>query len=233
MHANNRLRSTVVSLVALALGAVAGNARAAAQVVASPGATLLDGADLTLSGQLASNGSSSAGVLANGADPTLTSSTPSTYFYKDNFTGPTVGHTALIGSSTGSGFHDAFAFTVTDSAASSITATLGLGDLKNITDLNVRLYSVTPGVSTTPMLGDPLGVWFAAATTGNVATLGTVNLAAGSYVLEVRGLVTGTNGGGYTGELNVAPVPLPAALPLVLSGFGALGAFGVRRRRRP
>ena len=53
-------------------------------------------------------------------------------------------------------------------------------------------------------------------------------LAAGTYVLEVRGMATGTSGGSYSGTLNVAPVPLPATLPLLLSGLGLLG--GLLRR---
>jgi hypothetical protein len=55
-------------------------------------------------------------------------------------------------------------------------------------------------------------------------------LSSGSYYLEVRGNVDGTSGGSYSGTLNIAPVPLPAALPLLLSGFGLLGGL-VRRRR--
>jgi hypothetical protein len=54
-------------------------------------------------------------------------------------------------------------------------------------------------------------------------------LTAGSYVLEIRGEVTGSSGGTYTGSLNLNPVPLPAALPLLLSGLGLLGGW-IRKR---
>jgi hypothetical protein len=40
------------------------------------------------------------------------------------------------------------------------------------------------------------------------------------------------DGGAGTWTLTAAPVPLPAALPLLLSGLGGLGAFGIGRRRR-
>jgi hypothetical protein len=59
--------------------------------------------------------------------------------------------------------------------------------------------------------------------------LNPTTLAAGTYVLEIRGDVTGSDGGTYSGSLNLNPVPLPAALPLLLSGFGLLG--GTLRKR--
>jgi hypothetical protein len=64
------------------------------------------------------------------------------------------------------------------------------------------------------------------------ATLVQINptmLGAGSYVLEISGTSSGSIGGNYTGSLELQAVPLPAALPLLLSGFGLVG--GLRRRR--
>lgn len=55
-------------------------------------------------------------------------------------------------------------------------------------------------------------------------------LTAGEYVFEIRGEVTGSGGGTYSGSLNLNPVPLPAALPLLISGLGLLGGL-VRKRR--
>jgi hypothetical protein len=55
--------------------------------------------------------------------------------------------------------------------------------------------------------------------------------------LGSTGLVVGPDSGGnnysafLTFNVNATPVPLPAALPLLLSGFGAIGAFARRRRR--
>ena len=52
----------------------------------------------------------------------------------------------------------------------------------------------------------------------------------GSYTLEVRGKVTGTNGGSYAGVMNLAPVPEASNVALMLAGFGVFGIVAARRR---
>jgi hypothetical protein len=49
-----------------------------------------------------------------------------------------------------------------------------------------------------------------------------VVLSPGTYVLEIRGLVTGSFSGSYGGALNLAPVPLPGAVWLAGLGAGRL-----------
>jgi hypothetical protein len=48
-------------------------------------------------------------------------------------------------------------------------------------------------------------------------------------MLDVAGIASGTSGGSYIGSVDLQPVPLPAAIWLMLSGLGGLGAL-VRKR---
>jgi hypothetical protein len=136
------------------------------------------------------------------------------------------------------GFYDDFVFTIGNGTVDSITSTINLGTLSAISDLSVRLYNASQSAPL-PVLATPDGgaidAWsnsmtFAPGLTGTVDVLSPKTLAAGTYVLEVRGNVTGTGGGSYAGTLNLTPVPLPAALPFLLSGLGIFG--GLSRRLR-
>jgi len=72
-------------------------------------------------------------------------------------------------------------------------------------------------------------------TSGNSTTV-TINpfmLGAGSYAIEITGTTSATNGGSYTGTLNLTPVPLPGTLLLILPGLAALLALQTLKRRRP
>lgn len=123
----------------------------------------------------------------------------------------------------GFSFYDDFVFTVANSTVDAASFVFNDGTTLAINDLQMRLYS-TSGNNNLPVLGNaPAGLlagWSNAFST---------QLSAGTYVLEVRGDVTGTAGGSYTGIINLEPVPLPAALPLILSGLGLFG--GLARKR--
>ncbi len=176
-------------------------------------------------------------LTANGRTSSDTVNTPPSGAsnYANTFNSPT----APIPSAPSWGFYDDFVFTIGGSAVDSITSTINLGNSSAINGLQVRLYNEA-GNTPLPVTGVPSGstlidAWskavdIAPGVTGTVDVLPTTDLGAGTYVLEVRGNVTGTFGGGYSGTLNVSPVPLPAAFPLMLSGMGLLGG-AIRRRR--
>jgi hypothetical protein len=176
----------------------------------------------------------SIGTTGSGANTSLP--VPGSYTYADTF-GAGSGGTPVSG--TPYGFFDDYLFTVTGATADSITSTINLGGTLAINGLQVGLFSYVTG-QTLPVYGTTLPPgsvqvdgWSTPINSGG--TTGTVNvipptlLPPGSYVLEVLGTVTGSAGGSYSGVLNLAPVPLPAGLPLLLSGLGALGLWGRRR----
>jgi hypothetical protein len=161
---------------------------------------------------------------------------PGSAFYGNTFGAPTP---SISGSpAPGYGFYDDFDFSIPVGAATdSITSTINLGNLLTISNLQVRLYSLAGNAP--PVLGAPVGgaieAWSTPISsgplTGTVEVLNTT-LSAGTYVLEVRGNATGLAGGSYSGTLQVSPVPVPAALPLMLSGIGLLGGLARKRFAR-
>jgi hypothetical protein len=139
------------------------------------------------------------------------------------------------------GFDDAYLFTLSGPAsANSVTATINLGSLLSISNLEVRLFTYSGGVPV-GLSGDtglPAGGgativtgWKSAPSSGTgwVSIFNDTNLNPGNYVFEVRGLASGSAGGTYAGALQVGPVPLPPGLALFLSGLGVCGSFAYRR----
>jgi hypothetical protein len=134
-------------------------------------------------------------------------------------------------------FYDDFEFTVASSTIDAVSSTIDLKQLLQVDNLQMRVYTAA-GNSTLPALGPVNGLqagwstpvnFIAGTESGEFSALSDVMLGAGTYVLEIRGDVVGTSGGSYSGNLNLSPVPLPAALPLLLSGLGLLGGL-VRKR---
>jgi hypothetical protein len=197
-----------------------------AAVVAASGVAAPAQASMLLSYQ-----ETSSGLTGNG-NPTVFQGTGGTGFYGDSFNAPTP---AISGSpSPGYGFYDYFYFTVPNTvSADSITSTISLTNSSMISDMEVILYNASNNAP--PVRGIPAGSVVAQSSpitigpgmTGEVEVLDTEITQPGTYVLQVRGTASGGNGGSYSGSLNVSPVPLPAALPLLLSGLGLLG---LRRR---
>ncbi len=163
-------------------------------------------------------------------------SIPGNFSYMDSWTAPQ----STVVAGTSSGFYDDYVFTIGAGQVDSITSSITLGNMLGISGMQVRLYDYNANgqaapLLTTPAPGTAFDAWsstvaFPGGTT-TVNVLPATTLDAGTYVIEVRGTVTGTSGGNYVGSLNITPVPLPAALPALFGGLGLLAACRRRRMR--
>jgi hypothetical protein len=166
-------------------------------------------------------------------------SVPGQYSFQDSFSSPQsnvlTGTTSSVGSYA---FQDSYKFTVSQGASGDVlTVSLNLGTVAptfDISNLQFRLYEVASS-TVQPGLGIPPGstlikAWMGTSgpSNGTAIQANFSGIQAGTYFLDVAGTADGSSGGTYVGQLNLAPVPLPAALPLLLSG---LGLFGALRRR--
>lgn len=161
---------------------------------------------------------------------------PGLYTFTDTFTTQQSLTQNLGTSSVGAyDFQDSYEFTVSTTASGdTLLASLGLGTLFDISNLQFRLYQV-PAPNTQPIVGGlPSGstsvtVWQGLAPGQNSMTASFSGIQSGTYILDVAGIASGTGGGSYVGSVDLEPVPLPAALWLMLSGLGGLGAL-IRKR---
>lgn len=177
-------------------------------------------------------------------------SLPGQYSFSDTFSSPQT--SPLVDSSnvpfeqSGSpvgeySFQDTYAFSLSapavgDALVVSLDLGAGSGNLFDIANLQFRLYEV-PSSSTIPGLTIPAGSTNVYNWTGKSGNdLGTVisttfsNATSGTYFLDIAGTADGTSGGTYVGQLNLAPVPVGPALPMLVSGLAGLGFFARRRR---
>lgn len=180
-------------------------------------------------------------ALAPGGSTTCPASAPmyavpGQYGYSDFFSG-----TEASGQISGSdinggpaGFIDAYYFTIAPANADAVSATISDGDTFAVNGLFAELYSLSANPEGL-VLGTPVGtVYDGVVTDSGDATMVQINpitLNAGSYVLEISGTGAGAAGGGYTGQLNLSPVPLPASLPLLLAGLLGFAAVILPRAR--
>ncbi|HEY1413222.1 MAG TPA: FxDxF family PEP-CTERM protein [Rhodopila sp.] len=164
---------------------------------------------------------------------------PGLYTFTDTFTAQQSLTQNLGTSSVGAyDFQDSYEFTVgTNASGDTLLASLGLGTLFNITNLQFRLYQVpspttAPIVNGLPANSNVITSWTGLAPGANSMTASFNGIQAGTYILDVAGIADGTGGGSYVGsaDLEPAPVPLPAAVWLMLSGLGSLGALARKRR---
>lgn len=175
----------------------------------------------------------------DGAGANTAVAVPGSYDYSHSVTAANAAFT-IPGSVSGSyplgfEFYDDYVFTVTGAVANSVTSTISMGALLGIDNLQARLFALTTPL---PYIGAPpsgtlIQAWGAAFScgagcSGETVILANTVLAPGTYVLELRGIVSGSLSGSYGGALNLTPIPVPAAVWL----FGsALGMIAVMRRR--
>lgn len=178
-------------------------------------------------------------LWSNPGSPTISNdyslAVPGQYTFSDSFTSQQPATTNLGTDPVGPyDFQDSYRFTIsTGASGDTLVTSLGLGGTFSMSDLQFRLYEV-PTSTTAPIVGGvPPGstvitAWQAA------GTASFSGLMSGTYILDVAGIASGTSGGTYVGQLNLSPttVPLPAGLPLLLSGLGGLWAMARRRGAR-
>jgi hypothetical protein len=156
----------------------------------------------------------------------------------DFSTGETVqSASGSVAPDSGWNFYDDYFFSTTAATANNATVISNFSQ-DSISNLQVRIFA-SGGQSGTPNPAPTLGIptggavdgWSAplVGSNGSLSILLPTGFPSGSYDLQVRGEALGPNAS-YGGTLQIAPVPVPAGLPMLLSGLGMLGSL-MRRRR--
>ncbi len=136
-------------------------------------------------------------------------------------------------------FWDNYIFTINGADANSLTASISSANFVGLGNLRARLLvgdNRTTAASNTLTVGSVLAEnWGTTLTLAPNLTQTTVllekpALAAGTYTLQIRGIVTGAFGGSYAGVLNfTTPVPEADTYAMLIAGLGVMG-FVARRK---
>ncbi len=169
-------------------------------------------------------------------------SVPGQYSFLDSFGNQTNVLTGTGGSTIGSyAFQDSYKFSLSQAAnGDALVVSLNLQGAStsfNISNLQFRLYEVSSS-SAQPGLAIPAGSTVITPWTGISGSSNGTSIQAdfssvqsGTYFLDVAGTANGSEGGTYIGQLNLSPVPLPAAFWLFVSGLGLFGGLARSRSR--
>lgn len=235
-----RLLGTTAAAVACATGA------AHADTINTVG----NGGSLWLSQSFATTGTgqSPTTVTGTGANDgiggvigsNLTGNGDSTYLFSQSYSNSTGSYSAgTLATGDSFGLVASYVVQLPTSTTGAYIFSLNLTSTTGIDDLSSRLYAYGPNTNTTlgitgaPPQGGLVSAWSNSVNgqTVDSTTMDATNVPAGLYVLEVVGqLSPGATSGSYSGQLSVAPVPLPAALPFMLSGIAGIAGFARRRR---
>jgi hypothetical protein len=127
------------------------------------------------------------------------------------------------------------AFTITGSVVSTVVRFVQQGadpqyvNVKGVFFSDFSLHAYDPATGTMgPMLGLPLRTDYPGAYANSFD--GAWHLLPGTYAVRVAGNVFGINGGDYSADLAIMPVPEPGEWGMLLAGLGAIGAIARRKR---
>jgi hypothetical protein len=165
----------------------------------------------------------------------------SNYSLRDNYSAGQASNVAGTIAGQQYGFVDTYVLNLPTSSLASFEVSVnvcGGGTCAGVSNLTARLYAYTAGGAnnlTVGGVGAPASgsvvLWTPTTVSGSFdyTSFNSPTLTGGEYVLQIAGLAA-SGGGAFTGNLGVTAVPLPAALPLLLSGIAGLGALARRRR---